>query len=220
MAETMLVIGSETSTADDKLPGYVKSLVVDRSSRTVSHLVIEPRGREGLARLVPLDDRVEAHEGKIRVGYTEAEFMNLAAAEEILADVSQSGPVDLVTEGWRPPDDEPAVDAGQTSPSRAIFTSDTDLVPVLLPAGEEEHRGDHVHATDGEIGQLRALCVDSDTHQVTHVHVLLKEGHLWRRKEVAIPSGSVSGFAGGIRLSISRAQVEELTHGDIDHQVG
>ena len=220
MAETMLVIGSETRTADDKLPGYVKSVVVDRSSRTVTHLVIEPAGREGLARLVPLDDRVDAREGKIRLGYTEAEFRNLTAAEEILADVSESGPVELVTEGWRPPDDEPAVDGGRTSSAHAIFTSDADLVPVLLPAGEEEHRGDHVHATDGEIGQLRALCVDPGTHQVTHVHVLLKEGHLWRHKEVAIPSGSISGFAGGIHLSISGEQVEELTHGDLGHPVG
>jgi hypothetical protein len=211
MAETTLVIGSETSTADDKLPGYVKSVIVDRGSRTVTHLVIEPRGREGLARLVPLDRRVEAHEGKIRLGYTEAEFRNLAAAEEILAEDIPSGPVELVTEGWRPADDEPAVDGGMTSPARAIITSDADLVPALLPAGEEERRGDHVHATDGEIGQLRALSVDLGTHQVTHVHVVLKEGHLWRHKEVAIPSGSVSGFAGGIRLSISREQVAELT---------
>jgi hypothetical protein len=220
MAETMLVIGSETRTADDKLPGYVKSVVVNRSSRTVTHLVIEPTGREGLARLVPLDDRVDAREGKIRLGYTEAEFRNLTAAEEILADVSESGPVELVTEGWRPPDDEPAVDGSSTSSAHAIFTSDADLVPVLLPAGEEEYRGDHVHATDGEIGQLRALCVDPGTRQVTHVHVLLKEGYLWRHKEVAIPSGSISGFAGGIHLSISREQVEELTHGDMGHPVG
>jgi len=219
MAETMLVIGSEIRTADDKLPGYVKSVVVNRSSRTVTHLVIEPTGREGLARLVPLDDRVDAREGKIRLGYTEAEFRNLTAAEEILADVSQSGPVELVTEGWRPPDDEPAVDGSKTSPAHAIFTSDADLVPVLLPAGEEEHRGDHVHATDGEIGQLRALCVDPGTHQVTHVHVLLKEGHLWRHKEVAITSGSISGFADGIHLSISREQVEELARGDMGHPV-
>ena len=74
MAEIMLVIGSEGRTVDGKLPGYVKSVIVDRGSRTVTHLVIEPEGREGLARLVPLDDRVDAHEGKIRLGYTEAEF--------------------------------------------------------------------------------------------------------------------------------------------------
>ncbi len=210
MAETMLVIGSEARTADDKLSGYVKSVVVDRSSRTATHLVIEPKGREGLARLVPLDDRVDAQAGKIRLGYTEAEFRNLTAAEQILADVAQSGPVELVTEGWRPADDEPTVDGAMTLPARAIFTSETDLVPVLLPAEEEEHRGDRVHATDGEIGQLRALGIDSGTHQVTYVHVLLKEGHLRRHQDVAIPSGSVSGFTGGIHLSISTEQVGEL----------
>jgi PRC-barrel domain len=215
MAETMLVIGGEARTADDKLSGYVKSVVVDRGSRSVTHLVIEPKGREGLARLVPLDEHVDAHEGKIRLGYTEAEFMNLTAAEEILADVVQSGPVDLVAEGWRPADDEPAVDGGQTAPARAIFTSEVDLVSMLLPAEEEERLGDHVHATDGEIGQLRALYVDPGTYQVTHVHVQLKEGHAWRHKDVAIPSGSVSGFTGGIHLSISRADVEELAHGHI-----
>jgi|SRR5215470_966149 len=213
MAETMLVIGGEARTADDKLSGYVKSVVVDRGSRSVTHLVIEPKGREGLARLVPLGEHVDAHEGKIRLGYTEAEFMNLTAAEEILADAVQSGPVELVAEGWRPADDEPAVDASRTASDRAIFTSEADLVSVLLPAEEEERLGDHVHATDGEIGQLRALWVDPGTHQVTHVHVQLREGHAWRHKDVAIPSGSVSGFTGGIHLSISKSDVEELAHG-------
>ena len=213
MAETLLVIGSEARTADDKLSGYVKSVVVDRGSRSVTHLVVEPKGREGLARLVPLDEHVDADEGKLLLGYTEAEFMSLAAAEEILADVDQSGPVELVAEGWRPADDEPAVDASRTASDRAIFTSEADLVSVLLPAEEEERLGDHVHATDGEIGQLRALWVDPGTHQVTHVHVQLREGHAWRHKDVAIPSGSVSGFTGGIHLSISKSDVEELAHG-------
>jgi hypothetical protein len=221
MTEITLVIGSEARTADNKISGYVKSVVVDRSTRTVTHLVVEPKGREGLARFVLLDDHVDAQESKIRLGYTEAEFKNLTAAEETLAEVFHSGPVELVTEGWRPADDdEPVVDGSKISPTRAIFTGEMDLVPMLLPAEEEEHRGDHVHATDGEIGQLRALCIDPSTHQVTHVHVLLKEGHLWRHKEVAIPSDSVSGFTGGIHLNISKQQVEELAPGHIDHPSG
>ena len=221
MTETTLVIGSEARTADDKISGYVKSVVVDRGTRTVTHLVVEPKGREGLARLVRLDDHVDVQDSTIRLGYTEAEFKNLTAAEDALAEVFNSGPVELVSEGWRPADDdEPVVDGGKISPARAMFRGDIDLVPVRLPAEEEEFRGDHVHATDGEIGQLRALRIDSSTHQVTHVHVLLKEGLLRRRQDVAIPSGSVSGFAGGIRLSISRQQVAELAHGDIGHPGG
>jgi sporulation protein YlmC with PRC-barrel domain len=221
MTEITFVIGSEAHTNDNKISGYVKSVVIDRSKRTVTHLVIEPKGREGLARLVRLDKNVDARGGKIRLDYNEAQFKDLTAAEETLAEVFGAGPVELVTEGWRPADDdETVVDGSKISPVRAqILTGETDLVPRRLAGEEEEeeHRGDHVHATDGEIGQLRALCVDPSTHQVTHVHVLLKEGHLWRHKEVAIPSDSVSGFTDGIHLNISKQQVEELAHGDIDH---
>ena len=212
MTELTLVIGSEARTADDKLSGYVKSVVVDRGTRTVTHLVVEPTGREGLARLVQLDDHVDARDSTIRLDYTEAEFKNLTAAEDALAEVLNSGPVELVSEGWRAADDEPVVDGSTISTARAVFRGEIDLVPVLLPAEEEEHRGDHVHATDGEIGQLRALGIDPGTHQVTHVRVLLKEGLLRRGQDVAIPSGSVSGFTGGIHLSISRQQVAELAH--------
>jgi hypothetical protein len=35
--------------------------------------------------------------------------------------------------------------------------------------------GEHVHATDGNIGEIQGLVIDSGSHQVTHV--LLEEGH-------------------------------------------
>ncbi len=48
-------------------------------------------------------------------------------------------------------------------------------------------------------------------------HVLLREGHLWGRKEVAIPVSAVTGVQNGIRLNITKQQVEDLpparTHG-------
>ena len=68
--------------------------------------------------------------------------------------------------------------------------------------------GDHVHALDGEIGEVQGFLVDPDDHHVTHV--LLKEGHLWGRKEVAIPVSAVTGTTEGIRLNITKQQVEDL----------
>ena len=47
--------------------------------------------------------------------------------------------------------------------------------------------------------------------------MLLQEGHLWGRKEVAIPISSVTGVEDGIRLSITKQQVEDLPPVDIDH---
>jgi hypothetical protein len=41
-------------------------------------------------------------------------------------------------------------------------------------------------------------------------HVLLKEGHLWGRKQVAIPVSAVASVDAGIRLNITKGQVEDL----------
>jgi hypothetical protein len=50
-----------------------------------------------------------------------------------------------------------------------------------LPAGEVAiQRDDEVHATDGRIGRVEGLVVDSRNHHATHR--LLKEGHLFGRK--------------------------------------
>jgi hypothetical protein len=48
-------------------------------------------------------------------------------------------------------------------------------------------------------------------------HVLLQEGHLWGRKEVAIPIGAVASTVGGIRLTIAKQQVRDLPPVDVDH---
>jgi sporulation protein YlmC with PRC-barrel domain len=85
-----------------------------------------------------------------------------------------------------------------------------------VPLGEVEvRRGEHVHATDGEIGRVQGLVIDRLSHEVTHV--LLQEGHLWGRKEVAIPIRAVTGVADGIRLNITKHQVQNLPPVDIDH---
>ncbi|MGA8456022.1 MAG: hypothetical protein WB800_11520 [Streptosporangiaceae bacterium] len=47
--------------------------------------------------------------------------------------------------------------------------------------------------------------------------MLLREGHLWGRKEVAIPISAVTGVEDGIRLNITKQQVENLPSADIDH---
>jgi hypothetical protein len=216
VAEITLVIGSGTRCADDKLPGELKHAVVDDSTRAVTHVVVEPRGRVGLARIVPLDAITDTTGGTTRLRYTEAEFKQLRPAEESLAELTGYGEVELLPAGWSGADDEAVVDGSTIPPIRGIVTQTRDFVP---PGEEEESSGDHLHATDGDIGELRAICVDAGTHEVTHLHVLLTE-HLLGHKEVAVPSGSVSGFRGGIHLTITRQQVRDLAHADIDHPTG
>ena len=72
----------------------------------------------------------------------------------------------------------------------------------------QQRRGDPVHASDGWIGSVQGVVIDPKDHRVTHV--LLKEGHLWGRKQVAIPIGAASRLDDVIRVELTKAQVEQL----------
>jgi hypothetical protein len=202
MAEIGLVIGAAAHCSDG-FPGGLKSLVVDPGARTVTHLVIEPELEHGtgygLARLVPLD-HVDATEDEIKLRYTEAEFKDLSPAEEALAEYV---PVQLLpaTLGWRGAGEE-VMHGDEIRPVREVEEVD------LVPEDEvEEGRGDHIHATDGHVGQLHGLRVNADGGQITQVIV---KRHPWSRKELAIPIDKVSGFDAGIQLNIAKRDVQAL----------
>jgi sporulation protein YlmC with PRC-barrel domain len=89
-----------------------------------------------------------------------------------------------------------------------------------VPSGEVDIRRDLTAcATDGEIGQVQGLIVEPGGHHVTHV--LLRQGHRWGRKEVAIPIGAVTKIGTLlVHLSLTKHQVEDLPPVDIDPRAG
>ena len=189
--ETEFAMGATASCADGP-GGKVSRVIIDPATETVTHLVIEPKHRMSLARLVPLD-LVDSTAGDIRLRCTVEEFGQLEPAQEteLIEDATGSlGPGALNTA------------MGVTSPVPIMVE---DVVP-LGEAGVE--RGEPVHALDGEIGRVQGFLVDPDDHRVTHV--LLEEGHLWGRKKVSIPVSAVTGVENGIQLSLTRKQVEDL----------
>ena len=205
---TTLVIGSE-AVGSDGYRGEVLAVVVDPAARTVTHLVVEPRGRAGLARLVPLEladlaGLTDAGPGTIPLRCTEAEFMSLEPAEETLAEFvpGYPDPVQLLPSGWRDT-------GGPTAAGGTILRiPEKETVDIIPPGEVEERRGDHVHATDGDVGHLRGLRIDPGSRRVTHV--LAREGHVWGHQDVDIPAEMVAGFGDGIRLSVTRQQVRDL----------
>jgi sporulation protein YlmC with PRC-barrel domain len=207
LTEITLVIGNHIRSADG-FRGEVRGVVVDPGAGTVTHLVVEPKGRAGLARLVPLE-MVDVTKDEVGLRCTEAEFRDLAPAEETLAEFvpGYDAPVQLLAPGWQ--DAGGLVAEGGTIP-RIPEQETIDIVP---PGEVEERRGDRVHATDGEIGQLRAFRIDPGTGQVTHV--LVREGHLGTRKHVAVPFEMVTGFDDGIQLGVTKEQVRDLPPADL-----
>jgi sporulation protein YlmC with PRC-barrel domain len=222
MAETVqFTIGAKASCGDGTC-GEVTRVIVDPVAEAVTHLVVEPEHRRGLGRLVPLR-LVDATAGEIRLSCTQAEFEKLDPAEEtrFLPGTSGyagygpgqvgywpyyglGGGVGLVG----------GIGGGLSGIGGGIIaqtvTSDT------IPQGEVDvRRGDPVEATDGDIGRVQGLVIDRGSRHVTHV--LLQEGHLWGRKQVAIPISAVASTGDGIRLRISKQDVQDLPPVDVDH---
>jgi sporulation protein YlmC with PRC-barrel domain len=206
---TQFTIGDE-AWCTDGVCGEMTRVVVDPVAQAVTHLVVEPKGRAGLARLVPLG-LVDTSAGDVRLQCTLADFEHLDAAEETQfvpgsGGYAAYGPQQVSTwpyYGLTPGAELPGeVDLGVAGFSPTI-TYDR------IPLGEVEvRRGDPVEATDGHIGHIQGLVVDPGDHHVTHV--LLQEGHLWGRKDVAIPIKAVSRVGDTIRLNLSKHDVQDL----------
>ncbi len=189
--ESEFAIG-ESASCSDGVCGVVRRIIIDPDNRTVTHLVIEPKHRLQPGRLVPVD-LVDTATGGIRLHCTIAEFDHLEPAEETQL-VEDPGLV-ISTLAGAPP-------LGIPEPMPVV-------VQDAIPVGETEVcAGDPVHALDGEIGQVQGFLVHPDDRRVTHV--LLREGHLWGRKRVAIPISAVTGAEAGIRLNLTKKQVEDL----------
>ena len=188
--ETQFTIGDEASCSDGPC-GVVRRFVIDPATETVTHLVIEPKHRYEPGRLVPMD-LIDTTAGAIRLRCTISELENLDSAEE-------SELVETAGIGYSMPG----------GPLTGIPEPVPIVVQDVVPVGEiEVSPGDPVHALDGEIGRVQGFLVHPGDHRVTHV--LLREGHLWGRKEVSIPVSAVTGVEDGIRLNMTKRQVADL----------
>ena len=210
---TEFTLGARVSCTEG-VCGHVIRVVVDTVARAVTHLVVEPTDGSGLGRLVPLS-LVQAGPDGIRLGCTLAAFGQLEAAQEIKflpggRGRGGNGPADAV---W------PYYSLNMGALGIGMEGAPGTVVYDKVPLNEVEvRRGEHVHAIDGNIGRVQGLVIDPSDHHVTHV--LLQAGHLWGRKEVAIPISAVIRVDDGIRLSISKQQVQDLPPVDVDHPTG
>jgi hypothetical protein len=210
--ELLLRIGAEVNCTDG-VRGEVRGLVLDPADDSVTHLVAEERHRQGLGQLVPFGQVTGATAVAVQLGCTTAEFDQFEPADETqflpgTRGYQDYGPEQVISwpyQGGR--GGEPGVQAGDAPWVSQTITTDR------VPEGETEiPRGEHVHASDGDIGRVQGIVVDPGNRHVTYV--LLQEGHLLSRKEVRIPRDAVARVdEDGFHLSITRQDVQDLHAG-------
>jgi len=212
-------IGAEVSCSDGDC-GKVSRVVVDPVARAVTHLVVEPKHRQGLGRLVPLD-MIDASASEVRLSFTMAACEQLDSAEETQFIPGSSGyaaygPEQVLSWPYYGLGGATGVADGLGAETAGVSQT---VTYDKIPLGEVGvRRGEHVHATDGAIGRVQGLVIDPRDRHVTHV--LLQEGHLWGRREVAIPISAVTNVEDGIQLSITKQDVQDLPPVHTDHAGG
>jgi hypothetical protein len=222
MAETWLFFLQAEVRCADGDAGMLRHLVVRPNDDAVTHLVVEPRHRQGLGKLVELalvdgkPDRTRG--GEVRLRCTVAEFGNLDPAEATYfyrgdEHFEVYGGEPMVSWPYHAPSDTMMTGGAVGPPDNVTQVVTIDTVWDELPGQDEVSRGEHVHATDGNIGHILGIVVEPGSGRVDSV--LLREWHGLSRQTVLIPRLAIAEVAeDGFHLAITRQQVKDLPPAD------
>lgn len=178
----------------DGAAGRSTCLILDPIREVVTQVVVYDGGRPiELERVVPIERIADTTHDSISLDCTRDELRALPTFDSV---------------GYIPRED----DAG----TRTFFWPFARPEAVNLPLEHERiplgelalRRGADIEATDGHVGKLGELLVDEEG-RITHV--VLMEGHLWGRREVAVPVSMIEDAEDDlVRLRVGRNAVEEL----------
>jgi sporulation protein YlmC with PRC-barrel domain len=178
----------------DNLVGEVVDVVIDPIGKRLTHLVVEPRWQDAIAsRLVPVElvETDGGEQGAISLRCTGEDMNRLETVHEFA--YLRTGKVPLDDPHW----DVGVEDVlampyyeGMGAVGPAAYDANLGVTYDRIPKGEVEiRRSSAVISADGhDLGRVDGFLID-DEEQITHF--LLERGHLWGRREITIPIGSV-----------------------------
>lgn len=193
-------------TCSDGPCGKSIAAIVVRETMRVTHLAVEDESLTyaPYQRLVPVDQIVETTAESIRLRCTRedvdrmAPFIHTHYVPKLQEDYS-------LYEGGEGPG---GVDMWGSASTVGEMTTKFD--EEAIPAGEVAiHYGADVKAHGHKVGQVDELAVDPDSGQITHL--LMLEGHLWGKKDVAVPVSAIAAVStDAIVLNIDKEAIEAL----------
>jgi sporulation protein YlmC with PRC-barrel domain len=158
--------------------GRSVSVIINPASRRLTHVVVAEEDFPHTERLVPVDVVEESTPEQIRLRCTQEElgqFKDFVDTEFVQGEYPYAM---YNLEEYR---------------LWPYLIPDPAIMPVgheQVPAGElAVHRGSEVRATDGRVGQVDEFLVDPDSEKISHL--VLREGHLWGKKDVPIPISQI-----------------------------
>ena len=159
--------------------GRSTSLVINPINERVTHLVVTEKVFPNIERLVPVDKILASSPNSIQLRCSQTDLSNMDAFEETdfigAGQLEASFPYNVPYEVW---------------PYAMYEAMPVPLEHEHIPAGEVViRRGTPVKARDGQVGKVDEFLVDPENDVITHL--VLREGHLWGKKDVTIPVSEI-----------------------------
>lgn len=181
------------------LCGRSTSLIVNPVTEEITHIVVTEKDFPFIERLVPVEEILESTPTSIHLRsshkklsqmepYQETDFISAGSLESAL-------PYDVPYLVW---------------PYSMNTAGPLQITQEHIPAGEiAVHLGTKVQAKDGKVGKVDEFLVDPVSNHITHL--VLREGHIWDRKDVTIPVSQIDKIEpDAVYLTLSKRGVESL----------
>jgi sporulation protein YlmC with PRC-barrel domain len=183
----------------DSACGKTTNLLVNPVTHKVTHIVLEDKSLgDNPTRLVPVENVTSTTQTQITLSCTKDDVAHMKPfITTNFVQESPSGLAYTTRDGYIYP----------------YAINDTAYAPVNerhVPLGElAVHGGMEVEASDGKVGKLDELVLDNNSGEITHIQML--EGHLWGKKDVAIPVSAIDFCdAKTVYLKIDKKAVQAL----------
>jgi sporulation protein YlmC with PRC-barrel domain len=206
-----LELGASICCTDGEL-GELEDLVIDPTTRRVTHLVVRPRHPSGLTRLVPVARAKPDGEKQIALDCTVEAALECESVQEVA--YLRLGQFPIKDPDWDVGVEEvlalPYYGNGDPGGYAPAYDEDISVSYDRVPKGEVEvRRASGVTSADGQyVGHVEGFVVDGDD-QITHL--VLERGHLWRKHDVTIPIGAVAKVeTDNVDLALTKGEVGEL----------
>jgi uncharacterized membrane protein len=156
------------------------TVIVNPTTRKVTHFVVRYKDLpDPDQRLVPVDQVLDTSSDLIRLRCTRDELAQMEPFVETQY-IRTEQPVPTYE----------AYDSYMFPYVTQVETVDTAVEVERVPSGGLAiHRGTQVEAVDGHVGEVGELVVDPETGDITHL--VLREGHLWGKKDVTLSLSAV-----------------------------
>jgi sporulation protein YlmC with PRC-barrel domain len=179
--------------------GKSTNVILNPVSHKVTHVAIEDKSLPDYStRLVPVSKVISATQEQINLSCTRAELVYMdpfivTNLVRVPVPEMEYGPGDVYAFPYSVYD------------TTYLTVQDRNISSEALAV----YCGMQIKSTDGNVGRLDELVLDPQSGEITHL--LMREGHLWGKKEVTIPVSAIDFVDDRvIHLKLDKAAVKDL----------